>query len=85
MFSTVRGKECGSTTKSKKDIGVSATDRRGEILQDGAWLLTTKPISASQRKDRHPLLWECEQIQPFWGQFGKSIKIRHGPWVPPSP
>lgn len=28
MFSTVRGKECGSTTKSKKDIGVSAIGKR---------------------------------------------------------
>lgn len=43
MFSTVRGKEYGSTTKSKKDMGVSAADR-GEILQDGAWLpLTLSP------------------------------------------
>lgn len=85
MFSTVRGKECGSTTKSKKDIGVSATDRRGEILQDGAWLLTTKPISASQRRIGTPCCGSVNRYNPSGGQFGKSIKIRHGPWVPPSP
>lgn len=30
MFSTVRGNDCGSITKSKKDIGVSAIDKRGK-------------------------------------------------------
>lgn len=35
MFSTVRGKECGSITKSKKDIGVSAVDKRENTLQHG--------------------------------------------------
>lgn len=85
MFSTVRGKECGSTTKSKKDIGVSATDRGGETLQDGAWLLlTTKPNISASRGRTGSLLWACEQTRPFWGQFGKSIKTRHGSW-PPSP
>lgn len=41
MFSTVRAKECGSTTKSKKDIGVSATDKRGKnsSVQEKLFLL----------------------------------------------
>lgn len=36
MFSTVRGKERGSITKSKKDIGVSATDKREAVLQENS-------------------------------------------------
>lgn len=45
MFSTVRGKECGSTTKSKKDIGVSAIEkkRKNNNLQN------TKIIFVSQQ------------------------------------
>ena len=32
MFSTVRGKECGSTTKSKNDIGVSAVEKKKKTI-----------------------------------------------------
>lgn len=72
MFSTVRAKECGSTTKSKKDIGVSATDKRGKkFFSTGkvVFAYQLRPIlsSVSQRKEMgiHPVVgWKS--IQPCW-------------------
>ena len=72
MFSTVRGKECGSTTKSKKDMGVSAEDKRGKKFFSGGKITLayqSRPVfsSVNQRKEMgiHPVVgWKS--IQPHW-------------------
>lgn len=75
MFSTVRGKECGSTTKSKKDIGVSAKEKEEKNLQQRTnyFAHQLRPIfsSVNQRKKVgiHPIMgWKSVQprLRTIW-------------------
>lgn len=71
MFSTVRGKECGSTTKSKKDIGVSAMETRGKnsLRQENEFYLSIRPTlpSVSQRKDTGTRCGSINRYNPSGG------------------
>lgn len=87
MFSTVRGKECGSTTKSKKDIGVSAIDKKEKknSSKQERWILLiskTHSLSCSQRKalGPQPVVGSVKWYSPSGAPFGLSVKNMDTHW-----